>query len=721
MSGIFTDPLPFGGLVNASIKANRNTFLNLGQGSSPAPGTPPENLPALAFTSSSSTYINATFDVSPVTGTAPITYTVMYGTTITGLIYTASVTLASGTIYDVVAQPLDPATTYEFQLTATNAYGATAGLLYPFSTEPSAPSPPSGPPTVPILQAVTNTTLEVQTSIAGIEGTQPLTFTFEYGLTTALGTISNPTGGIGGNLLMLELTGLPPSTTYFFACRVTNSQGTLMSAVSEGFSTLPDPPIPTPPSGPPTVPIVSGTPTSSSITVTFDVAGITGDPTPTYSIVYGTLAGAPTPGVATFVSGTTYEATVTGLLAGTDYYFNSVASNAVGSASSIQSAPISTASAPLPPSALQNLAVLTFLVIDGSGIWSINTSGNPSFGSMMLTGVNAGTWQGTDGKAYLNGIRAKPNTELILSLGGSGLNALLPIAFPSNQGAIDLCDTIWNVLFGAGSPNTLNWSNLAWAGLPTPLFFSGIDLDMEGVIGTGILAAFMTQWENNVQVYTASIGTKTLTMAPQSPNTWMTASPSTSIFTDNFTAVPFASSTSALSTVSVPFLSSAALICPGFLKFFNYVFIQVYNQSSDVYPGGVNFNAQMAQWAYLIMISNRVHNKTTKLIFGFGTTDASPLWNAGVDGPLLATAIPLITALVNAQLLVDVLPVCTNTEWCGGWGAWNSPSNISVSSAVYANGSVLTPGLMGSTTMLYANASGIDTTWAAGLPIINLR
>jgi len=201
----------------------------------------------------------------------------------------------------------------------------------------------------------------------------------------------------------------------------------------------------------------------------------------------------------------------------------------------------------------------------------------------------------------------------------------------------------------------------------------------------------------------------------------MTASPSTSIFTDNFTAVPFASSTSALSTVSVPFLSSAALICPGFLKFFNYVFIQVYNQSSDVYPGGVNFNAQMAQWAYLIMISNRVHNKTTKLIWGFGTTDASPLWNAGVDGPLLATAIPQITALVNAQLLVDVLPVCTNTEWCGGWGAWNSPSNISVSSAVYSNGSVLTPAIMGSTTMLYANASGIDTTWAAGLPILDSR
>jgi hypothetical protein len=28
---------------------------------------------------------------------------------------------------------------------------------------------------------------------------------------------------------------------------------------------------------------------------------------------------------------------------------------------------------------------------------------------------------------------------------------------------------------------------------------------------------------------------------------------------------------------------------------------------------------------------------------------------------------------------------------------------------------------MGSTTMLYANASGIDTTWAAGLPILDLR
>ena len=102
------------------------------------------------------------------------------------------------------------------------------------------------------------------------------------------------------------------------------------------------PPIGTAPSSAPTIPIVSGTPTSSSITVTFDIAGITGTAPILYGIYYGTTTSPITPIAATLTSGTIYTATVTGLTPTTTYYFKSVATNAYGTMSSNVSNPIAT-------------------------------------------------------------------------------------------------------------------------------------------------------------------------------------------------------------------------------------------------------------------------------------------------------------------------------------------------------------------------------------------
>lgn len=716
MSGIFNDPPAFGGVVNVNIKANKNQPLNLMQGSVPS-GIPPDNLPALIQKTITETLIFLNLDVSYVLGTQPISYEVVYGTA-PPLTIVADLSPNGTNKYIVEATGLEPGTQYSFQLIATNSAGTTTGKLWDFTTDSVPVPPPTVPPTVPTLISTTPTSITVEFDVAPTGDLQGYGYGGFYGIKEPPNLVYL-VSQYAGTIYRGTITGLTPDTSYVFTSTVDDGTVLVESAVSAPFTTSGTPGIP--PSSAPTVPaFVSAT--STSITVSMDVAGITGDYPITYSFLVGTTTSPATPVTATLTTGTTYEGTATGLTGSTDYYFKSFASNSAGSKISAVSAPFQTVGTPPTPTALTNLAVLTFLAIDDQGMWSVNTSGMPDVGSMILTGAQAGTWSGTDGKAYLNSIRAKADTKLIVSMGGSGMNQFLAQAFPSVQGAVDLCNTIWNVLFGAGSPNTLNWANTAWAGLPNRLFFDGLDIDMEGTIGTGILAGFMEQWIINQATYGGAVGHKILTMAPQSPNTWMTTSPSTSVFTNNMTAVPYSTSDADVEPIATGFLTSDALIAPKYLQHYDYVFVQCYNQGTALYPGGVSFDPQMSQWAYLVMKARQVSSGVnTKLIFGFASTDASPLWNATTDAPALATAINQINVTVSAQIVADGGLACVPTDWCGGFGQWNSPTNIPQITAVYSSGSVLTKALVGNTAMLYANASGNNTTWTNALPLTDSR
>ena len=96
---------------------------------------------------------------------------------------------------------------------------------------------------------------------------------------------------------------------------MTNAYGVDIGIVYD-FQTDPTPPPPPPsdPSGPPTTPILLG-PTNASITVTFDVAGITGTAPLVFSALYGTVAQGPiNPVEADFLQDTLYEATAIDLL-----------------------------------------------------------------------------------------------------------------------------------------------------------------------------------------------------------------------------------------------------------------------------------------------------------------------------------------------------------------------------------------------------------------------
>jgi hypothetical protein len=301
---------------------------------------------------------------------------------------------------------------------------------------------------------------------------------------------------------------------------------------------------------------------------------------------------------------------------------------------------------------------------------------------------------------------------------------------PTPQAARDLVNTIWNSLFGAASPNTLNWSNAAWGGGPTPLFFDGLDLDWEDGVDGDTSFAFVDQWVQNVTAYGGAVGKKYLNMAPQSPNTWVNPgfNNSSSPWTNNLLNIPFTSSTAALSTIAPGFLTSQALAAPEQLKHFDVVFIQCYNQVNQYLtspPGSTTYNpvftTQLAQWAYLVMKARRAGGNTV-LCWGFASTDAlgGTVW-VPTDNQILKQAIDLINAPVSAQLVADGGAACSAADWSQAFGMWNSPTNIAPTTFNFSIASnwtqtVMAPGFA----VLYASASfpAPDPLWTAdNLPI----
>jgi hypothetical protein len=120
------------------------------------------------------------------------------------------------------------------------------------------------------------------------------------------------------------ISGLTSGVNYYFMAYATNGVAPdLLSPQAGPFQTSSN----NSPSAAPATP-VAGTITPTSIALTCDVTGITGTPTPTFSLLYGTSF----PLTNTFNmtrSGNTASATVTGLTPNTAYRFVAVAANGV--------------------------------------------------------------------------------------------------------------------------------------------------------------------------------------------------------------------------------------------------------------------------------------------------------------------------------------------------------------------------------------------------------
>jgi len=551
------------------------------------------------------------------------------------------------------------------------------------------------------------------------------------------------------------------------------------------------PPTPTPPSSAPTIPSLVSV-TDTSITISFSIAGITGNPTPTYSILYGlTPSLLTTPAPAFQFLGNTYRATVTGLTPETYYYFSSVAQNTEDTRISDVSDGYLTNATPPPPAPLNTYAVATFLIngpifntpyttalnyylscdaVGGTLNSNGSVTGTQDFGSYYAKTAGTipeafsppGPWDGlcfsdidstdnaTASAFYLTPLSTS-SSKVLVSFGGyyadvRGLFSTPSYSIPSYPGGSQptatqvmqsYCATFYN---GTSAPNPLSWSNSGWAGVR----FDGLNLDFENIGQGGNPGASNTypplpstpptfpasasdpQYSSYIQAMVDVIQThhlyaptKILTHAPLSLAINGDGSTTNCAITTALnTWFAFANSTTAPNTTSYNNTTSLAMNHPNQLKYFDDVFIQCYNAVSDNYVGGANFPTILAQWGYVALVAQGLGIKTPKINIGLAkgviqgsTANPSVPNSQGVTAPLPGslpstywypqwqTASPpnpsatlpvgftfpnigidtdatnLINALNSANDLLKIsgLPNAASikiSDWCSGGGFW---------------------------------------------------
>jgi 6-phosphogluconolactonase (cycloisomerase 2 family) len=153
-------------------------------------------------------------------------FTFEYGTTTSFGAITTVVALDDADVLEPVTATLTglaPDTTYYYRVVAANATGTTSGAVLRFSTGPG------GLPAV-----TTGVATDVSASGATLAGTvdahgAQTAFAFEYGTTTAFGSLSAVDNAGDSNAVQqitLPISGLSPGTTYLYRLIATNPNGT---------------------------------------------------------------------------------------------------------------------------------------------------------------------------------------------------------------------------------------------------------------------------------------------------------------------------------------------------------------------------------------------------------------------------------------------------------------------------------------------------------------
>jgi hypothetical protein len=179
----------------------------------------------VAATSVTSTgaIVNGTVNANNASTTTSFEYglTVAYGTSVTAV--PSPVTGVSATSIAYTLTGLTPNTTYHYRAVGVNSAGTTNGSDLTFTTSAAAPA------------VITTASTGVGTNTATLNGTvnannQTATVTFEYGLTTAYGTIVSATPssvtGSSVNSVSAAISGLSLNTTYHCRAVAVNATGT---------------------------------------------------------------------------------------------------------------------------------------------------------------------------------------------------------------------------------------------------------------------------------------------------------------------------------------------------------------------------------------------------------------------------------------------------------------------------------------------------------------
>ena len=280
-------------------------------------------------------------DVTGQTGPGPITQGGIYTFTNTSPPTDGSpgaTSSAGGNLWNTIFTVPQNQTVY-FWASSTNANGTSYSLV-PLTYNSGATAPVS-PPGVPVLSSSTGTSVSVTFDTAGQTG-QPLPTNNIF-----LGTTTNPNGPgfenttylVSGTIYGSGPVTISPSTNYYIFSKADNGSSSVFSTTYLLFNTTSS----QAPSAPP-APVVSGTPTTESITVTFNTSAVTGTAPISYTC-FGALDPTGPFDIATSTTniGSVYTSVANRLTPNTNYVFQAYANNSVGQSTSSVSAFIKTA------------------------------------------------------------------------------------------------------------------------------------------------------------------------------------------------------------------------------------------------------------------------------------------------------------------------------------------------------------------------------------------
>ena len=281
--------------------------------------------PVISAVSSSS--ITSTSAVIAWTTDQASSSQVKYGTTQS---YGSTSTLSSTLVmsHSVTLTGLTPGTTYDFEVISTNGSSVTAtSTNYTFATLAAAP----------VISAVTSSSITSNSAIIAWTTDQASSSLVNYGTTASYGSSSTP----NTNLVTshsVTLTGLTPGTTYYFDVVSANSSNVSSTSTSYSFTT-------TAAAAPVISSVATSALTSSSVTITW-----TTDQASSSQVNYGTTASYGSSSALNSSLVTSHSVTLTGLTAGTTYYFDVVSANSsnVSSTSAGSTFTTSTATGPAP-------------------------------------------------------------------------------------------------------------------------------------------------------------------------------------------------------------------------------------------------------------------------------------------------------------------------------------------------------------------------------------
>ena len=652
--------------------------------------------------------------------------------------------ILSGGLVTVTVPNLTPETVYQIQSAVSNPGGTVVSSPEPFTTL----ALPAVPPETTLVSSTTNS-LTVSYSYTEAPDT---TYGVEYGIGTPRTFVA---GTISAGVVTVTVPNLAGNTIYAVRSSVSNLGGVSVSSAVPLRTGIAAPPTP------PALTFVNST--SNSITVTYPYSQSPGASyglnygvgTPS-TFFAGTISGGVvTVTLAPVFPNTTYElqsavsnsggVSVSSPISFTTSSITSLTTNIV--ATFLIQGPVYQT----PYSTVLNYyvncdAVGTTSGTQTFGSWYAKTSGTmpsgyPSdMGGLVLTD-NMGADNSQRSYDYLSPLQAA-GAKLIVSLGGYYADILglfgpyQPPGYPgTNPSSSEVIESYCHTFYSqTTATNPLGWSNTGWKGQR----FDGLNLDFEnvgygGIPGTNNTYPAIPTIEpkfpqdnntiinNNISGITYGSYIDSLGVIPSvhhqfAPNMIINHAPlaasinaavmsnqngrNVAVTTALNTWFAFAGFV-APTTTNYNDTPSMALNHPNQMKYFDDVFVQMYNESPDNYLGGVNFPILLAQWGYVCLVAQALGIKTPKVNIGLAKGPGSsallsgqyyyPMYNTAsppnpnatlpigntypnvglnpIDSTNLKNAIAQANTMLQASGLPNAVTI-TPVAWCSGAGFW---------------------------------------------------